>query len=118
LPHDKVHLHFAEPASQDIARLFIKQNRDPIIGKPNLGVAGTSAHDCGVVVAGLDSLFEQVWERWKIGRRIMQDEGRDVTSGITAVQCAGAARVVRLAQQPQPARPEFRVDDTLLLFQR
>ena len=89
------------------SRLFVKQNRDSIIGKSTFCIPRTSAHDCGMIFACLDSLFEKIGEGLQVGRRVMQDEGRDVTSGVAVVQQARTARVARIAQSRSPLDRSF-----------
>ena len=77
--------------------LFKKQNRDSIIGKSDLCVAGTSAHDRGMVFAGLDSLFEQVRERLRgrASRNAGRRKGRDFRHSRCPGRRSGARRSYR-----------------------
>ena len=65
-------------------RVFIKQNRDSIVGQPDLCLAGTSAHDRG------DGRFPFSWLRDAVGEKIR------IARPIVAV--AGAAFIYEFLQ--------------------
>src|ERR1035437_7085620 len=87
---------------------------DTIHGETDLGIARAGARHRGMVLAGLNSLIQDVWKALQIGRCIMQDERRLVTPSISIVKDTRPAGIIGIVQQAQPALLKLRLDEFLL----